>query len=56
MKRRKLDYRANAYSDAADMLYAMAADCGVEDKMKEYEFIAKRLDKEACKLYKTKAT
>jgi len=56
MKRRKLDYRASAYSDAADMLYSMAADCGVEEKMKEYEFIAKKLDGEANKLYKTKAT
>lgn len=56
MKRRKLDLRAEAYSDAADCLFAMAADCSSVDRMKEYEFIAKKLDREATKLEATKAT
>ncbi|MBU2968766.1 hypothetical protein KO527_05310 [Pseudoalteromonas sp. C2R02] len=54
MKRRKLDLRADAYSSAADALFLIAGDCGNEEKAKEFEFVAKKLDREAHRLLNAK--
>lgn len=53
MKRQKLDLRAEAYSDAADALYLISSDCGNDEKRNEYEFVAKKLDNIATKLFNT---